>query len=301
MKGLSRRRRRGWPRCSRARGNGTGGQKNGHEDLQVPGDVFAARPLDQEEIVEPDAEGQKYGVFLRSQGQDRRNDAESPERPLPPGPVRRPSLEIQVQGRDVKEPGHAGHALDDVGDGGHLDGARGPEDGSQEGDAVGGRPVALPENGQVQGVADEEEQEDRRQVVDGEVDEVVAEDVEAPDIAVQGEAQVGEGPFYLFALNAVKGFFDLGPVQGLEGDVPVIADVGLVVEDPRPLEAVPVDDEEKDEEGGKGEGVLPSPGETPPDVKVKPVFPTDHGHLDRVEGKITETITIVKENTRRFS
>ncbi len=39
---------------------------------------------------------------------------------------------------------------------------------------------------------DEEEQEDRRQVVDGEVDEV-AEDVEAADIAVQGEIRVGEG------------------------------------------------------------------------------------------------------------
>lgn len=133
---------------------------------------------------------------------------------------------------------------------------------------------AILEAGKEEGAAEEIEEDEARGEVDDKVQEMVAEDVEAPGGVIEGEGEVEEG--------AASGGVVVDREEGAEegGDRLVVFNRRGVVEDEGAAEAVRVGEASReDEEKGGEEGRVAEPVERSGSLKM-------HGRLWRKETRI---------------
>jgi hypothetical protein len=135
----------------------------------------------------------------------------------------------------------------------NLDRVGGPEEGGKEGYGVGGRPIGVPEKGKSQGIEDEKKEEYGREVVDGKIDYMVAEDIKSTHIVVQAQTEARKRPVELSF--KIEGFRDALPREVFQVDIGIVYNVGIIIEMEFSMETVPVDKEKEDEEGDKGKGI----------------------------------------------
>ena len=76
---------------------------------------------------------------------------------------------------------------------------------------------------------------------------MITEWIQLPEVIINGEGEVGDRSGDPLLVKSVKSFLKILPFQCLYVNVYILNDIGLVVENPRTIQAIAINDQNKNE------------------------------------------------------